>query len=95
MAIIQVEIYRSSSCSKSGKPDFVERCKVNGFTPTADRGESSKYIGVVFGQRTQLWWDVPVSESLNLLVSSSAAVRHASSRNRPVHIELSVVADRH
>jgi ABC-2 type transport system ATP-binding protein len=40
---------------------------VNGIVPYKNRKNNSKRIGVVFGQRTQLWWDIPVSESLNLL----------------------------
>lgn len=42
-------------------------CKVNGKTPWKDRISHVKDIGVVFGQRTQLWWDVPVIDSYELL----------------------------
>jgi len=41
--------------------------KVNGLEPYKNRIENAKRIGVVFGQRTQLWWDTPVSESFNLM----------------------------
>lgn len=40
---------------------------VNGRVPWKDRKENARQIGVVFGQKTQLWWDVPVIESLRLL----------------------------
>ena len=40
---------------------------VNGINPYAKRMENAKQIGVVFGQKTQLWWDVPLIESFNLL----------------------------
>lgn len=40
---------------------------VLGFDPFLSRKEYSHQIGVVFGQRTQLWWDLPVIESLNLI----------------------------
>ena len=40
---------------------------VNGFVPWKDRNEYVAKIGAVFGQRTTLWWDLPVIESLNLL----------------------------
>ena len=40
---------------------------VNGFVPHRDRQRYTKTIGVVFGQRTQLWWDIAVIESLRLL----------------------------
>jgi len=41
--------------------------QVNGFVPHAQRKEYVKTIGVVFGQRTQLWWDIAVIESFKLL----------------------------
>jgi ABC-2 type transport system ATP-binding protein len=42
-------------------------CTVMGYTPWKDRTEYVKNIGVVFGQRSQLWWDVPVVDSFELL----------------------------
>ncbi|MFE5321270.1 ATP-binding cassette domain-containing protein [Paenibacillus sp. NPDC056579] len=42
-------------------------CSILGFTPWEDRTAYVKHIGVVFGQRTQLWWDVPVIDSFELL----------------------------
>lgn len=41
--------------------------KVLGKTPWEHRIETAREIGVVFGQRTQLWWDLPVIESFELL----------------------------
>ncbi|TVY00437.1 ATP-binding cassette domain-containing protein [Cohnella terricola] len=38
-----------------------------GYTPWLDRVKYVKNIGVVFGQRSQLWWDVPVIDSFDLL----------------------------
>ena len=40
---------------------------VNGFLPWKQRTAYVKTIGVVFGQRTQLWWDIAVVESFKLL----------------------------
>ena len=40
---------------------------VAGFTPWSERRQLAQRIGVVFGQRTQLWWDLPLIESLELL----------------------------
>ncbi|MGB9403562.1 MAG: ATP-binding cassette domain-containing protein [Candidatus Acidiferrales bacterium] len=40
---------------------------VNGFVPYRQRRQYVKTIGVVFGQRTQLWWDIAVIESFKLL----------------------------
>jgi ABC-2 type transport system ATP-binding protein len=42
-------------------------CQVLGRTPWKQRKEHVRNIGVVFGQRTQLWWDVAVIESFDLL----------------------------
>ena len=42
-------------------------CLVNGRVPWKDRKKHVADIGVVFGQRTQLWWDVPVIDSFSLL----------------------------
>ena len=42
-------------------------CQVLGRTPWKNRVEHVAHIGVVFGQRTQLWWDLPVIESFELL----------------------------
>lgn len=42
-------------------------CAVNGRTPWKDRVKHVREIGVVFGQRSQLWWDVPVIDSYELL----------------------------
>ena len=41
--------------------------RVDGLDPHVKRIDNSRKIGVVFGQRTQLWWDLPVLESLRLL----------------------------
>jgi ABC-2 type transport system ATP-binding protein len=43
------------------------RCTVLGRIPWTDRVAHVRNIGVVFGQRTQLWWDLPVIESFDLL----------------------------
>jgi ABC-2 type transport system ATP-binding protein len=40
---------------------------VRGLTPFAQRTANAHNIGVVFGQRTQLWWDLPVQEAFRLL----------------------------
>jgi len=41
--------------------------RVQGLIPYKQRYQHVKQIGVVFGQRTQLWWDIAVMESFNLL----------------------------
>lgn len=42
-------------------------CEVMGRVPWKERIAHVRQLGVVFGQRTQLWWDLPVIESLELL----------------------------
>jgi ABC-2 type transport system ATP-binding protein len=42
-------------------------CIINGRVPWKERTEHVRDIGVVFGQRSQLWWDVPVIDSFELL----------------------------
>lgn len=42
-------------------------CMVNGLEPYRNRKKNAKNIGVVFGQRTQLWWDLPLSETYTVL----------------------------
>ena len=41
--------------------------RANGFIPYKQRMAYAATIGAVFGQRTQLWWDIPVVESFRLL----------------------------
>ena len=41
--------------------------EVLGLEPVRQRKELARRIGVVFGQRTQLWWDLPLVESFDLL----------------------------
>ncbi len=43
------------------------KCTVDGLIPYENRIENARKIGVVFGQRTQLWWDLPLSETFALL----------------------------
>ena len=47
-------------------PDSGE-CRINGLTPWKDREKYTKDIGVVFGQRSQLWWDIPAEDTFDLL----------------------------
>ncbi len=42
-------------------------CRINNRTPWQDRINHVREIGVVFGQRSQLWWDVPVIDSFELI----------------------------
>ena len=42
-------------------------CEINGYIPQKDRQKYVKEIGVVFGQRTQLWWDLALRETYAVL----------------------------
>lgn len=41
--------------------------KINGIDPHQQRRQVAKRLGVVFGQRSQLWWDLPVKDSYDIL----------------------------
>lgn len=43
------------------------KCLVGGIEPYKHRTENAKHIGAVFGQRTQLWWDLPLTETFSVL----------------------------
>ncbi|MGE0433162.1 MAG: ATP-binding cassette domain-containing protein [Planctomycetota bacterium] len=64
------------------------RVEVFGLTPWRHRVETVGRIGVVFGQRTQLWWDLPVIESFDLLrdIYRVPADRYRASRDRLVEL---------
>jgi ABC-2 type transport system ATP-binding protein len=50
------------------RPD-AGRCEIDGLTPWLARERHVARIGVVFGQRTQLWWDLPVIDGFDLLAA--------------------------
>ncbi len=58
--------------------------RVEGRVPYQDRIANARRIGVVFGQRTQLWWDLPVRDSLNLLADMHglSAAQYAANLER-------------
>ncbi len=58
--------------------------RVDGLEPSRARTELARRIGVVFGQRSQLWWDLPLRDSFDLLrhVYRVPAARHAENLDR-------------
>jgi len=48
-----------------------------GLRPVPDRRRLARQVGVVFGQRSQLWWDLPVRESFRILAAIHALSRDA------------------
>lgn len=53
--------------------------RIGGLDPYRERMQNTRQIGVVFGQRTQLWWDIPVVESFTLIrdIYNISAARYA------------------
>ncbi len=43
------------------------KCVINGMDPFKNRKKYVSKIGVVFGQKSQLWWDIPVGDTFDLL----------------------------
>jgi len=64
------------------------RCEVLGRVPWRERVATVQRIGAVFGQRTQLWWDLPVIESFDLLRDIYRVPAGAYARIRDELIEL-------
>lgn len=61
---------------------------VNGRVPYRNRIEHVREIGVVFGQRSQLWWDVPVIDSYALLKDIYAIPTQTYEQNKEELTEL-------
>lgn len=55
--------------------------RIGGIDPYKRRMENTKRIGAVFGQRTQLWWDIPIVESFSLLKDIYAIPEDVYKRN--------------
>ena len=58
--------------------------RVAGLDPSRQRIELARRIGVVFGQRSQLWWDLPLRDSFDLLrhIYRVPAERHRANLER-------------
>jgi len=64
------------------------RVEILGRVPWRERIEHVRRIGVVFGQRTQLWWDLPVIESFDLLkdIYKVAEERYEAARDELIEL---------
>ena len=64
------------------------RCEILGRVPWRERVAHVRDIGVVFGQRTQLWWDLPVTESFELLrdIYSVSVSNYSRTLDELVHV---------
>lgn len=56
-------------------------CVIDGRVPWKDRRAHVSQSGVVFGQRSQLWWDVPVIDSFELIRDIYAVTEDVYKRN--------------
>jgi ABC-2 type transport system ATP-binding protein len=67
--------------------------RVDGLEPRRDRIELARRIGVVFGQRTTLWWDLPLRDSFDLLqkIYRTEPARHR--RNLAEFVDLLALGD--
>jgi ABC-2 type transport system ATP-binding protein len=61
---------------------------VAGIVPWKDRVANARNIGVVFGQRSQLWWDLPLDESLRLIGKMYDVEPTRYRQNREMLVEL-------
>jgi ABC-2 type transport system ATP-binding protein len=62
--------------------------RVAGLDPTRHRLEVTRRIGVVFGQRSQLWWDLPLADSFDLLRHVYRVPSERHGRTRATLVEL-------
>jgi ABC-2 type transport system ATP-binding protein len=63
-------------------------CRVLGRDPHRQRVANAREIGVMFGQRSQLWWDIAVSESYRLLEKIYEVPREEFRKNLDLFIEV-------
>lgn len=68
-------------------------CKIAGLVPWKDRKKYVSHIGVVFGQRSQLWWDVPVIDSFELLKEIYRIPQTTYKQNLNMFVELLNIGD--
>jgi ABC-2 type transport system ATP-binding protein len=69
------------------------RLRVAGLEPSRQRTELARRIGVVFGQRTTLWWDLPLRDSFELLQKIYRVEPARHRRNLEQYVELLDLGD--
>ncbi|HET7070194.1 MAG TPA: ATP-binding cassette domain-containing protein [Nocardioides sp.] len=67
--------------------------RVAGLEPSRERTELARRIGVVFGQRTTLWWDLPLRDSFELLQKIYRVEQARHRRNLDEYVELLDLGD--
>ncbi|MFZ5944780.1 MAG: ABC transporter ATP-binding protein [Bacillota bacterium] len=66
---------------------------VNGIVPFKERQLNARQIGVVFGQRTQLWWDLPTQDSFELLKQIYGISQEKYRKNMDTFIDILAMED--
>ncbi|MDR1325528.1 MAG: ATP-binding cassette domain-containing protein [Treponema sp.] len=61
---------------------------VGGVIPYKERKRNAKHIGVVFGQRSQLYWDLPISDTFELYQKLYEIPNAVYTRNKKLYIEI-------
>ncbi len=69
------------------------RLEVAGLDPSRQRTELARRIGVVFGQRTTLWWDLPLRDSFEVLQKIYRTDRERHRANLAEYVELLDLGD--
>jgi ABC-2 type transport system ATP-binding protein len=67
--------------------------RVAGLEPSRQRTELARRIGVVFGQRTTLWWDLPLRDSFELLQKIYRVPTERFRRNLEEYVDLLSLGD--
>ncbi|MFP4661222.1 MAG: ATP-binding cassette domain-containing protein [Halanaerobiales bacterium] len=71
----------------------VGQVKVNGMIPYKNRKENSMNMGVVFGQRSQLYWDLPMEETFDLFKKMYKIEEKVFKRNLDFYVDLLQMGD--
>jgi ABC-2 type transport system ATP-binding protein len=66
---------------------------VSGIIPYKERKKNAKHIGVVFGQRSQLYWDLPVSDTFGLYQKLYEIPDDVYDKNRRMYTEILDIGD--
>ncbi|HEY3015155.1 MAG TPA: ATP-binding cassette domain-containing protein [Nocardioides sp.] len=69
------------------------RLRVAGIDPSSRRTDLARRIGVVFGQRTTLWWDLPLRDSFELLQKIYRVPPERFAHNLAEYVELLDLGD--
>ena len=69
------------------------RIRVAGIDPSRNRVQLARRIGVVFGQRTTLWWDLPLRDSFDVLHKMYGVPRDRYRENLGTFVELLDLGD--